>query len=76
MPERRRVGPDVDEGNLEFAASDGELIGVVIVQVPAFDDPVVGRALVDVLGHNKALGFDPGLAPQLDHIAAPIQVDS
>src|SRR3954465_8098643 len=71
-----RVGPDIHQCDLELAARHSKLVGVAIVQMPALDHAVVGGALIDVFGEDHALSLDPWLAPQLDHIAASIQVDA
>jgi len=75
VSERRRVRPQVDQRHLQLATCYGELIGVAIVEVPAFHDAVVGRALIHMCGRHQARLFDPWPAPELDHVAAAVEVD-
>lgn len=41
--------------------------------MPALDYAVIGGALVHMCGHHQIVLLDPRLAPQLDHIAAPVR---
>lgn len=68
----RGVLAEVGADDLHLSPRDGELIGMDFVQMPAFDNAMIGGRLVGMLWHNKPFGLHPWKAPEFNDVAAAI----